>query len=396
MSYVLRCSGYDVTGTEIVRAKGCRLFCSDGSELVDFEAGVWCTALGHNHPRLQQIIHANLEHISHIGYRVTNMHQEQAAAEVLRAVEFDDGQCVFLSSGSEAVELGVQIARRVSKKPLLLTLAESYLSAYGSAGLRPNAEWVLFDRAACKDCPPEQECSLQCQHLASVPFDRIGAMIFEPGSSSGFVRFPQKKLIEALCEGVRRHDGLLVANEITTGIGRTGMWFGYQHYGVQPDIVAVGKGLGNGYPVSAVAVRRGTLDALDRTDFHYAQSHQNDPLGCAVAAEVIRIVHEEELVERSAEVGRFFRQALEELSARHEVIREIRGRGLMLAAEFEPDAGDFVIRNVFNKLLSKGFLVGYKPAGNLFRFLPPLTMQQTDIEGMIEAIGDSLTVDSSS
>jgi 4-aminobutyrate aminotransferase-like enzyme len=396
MSHVLRCSGYDLIGIEIARAKGCKLICSDGRELVDFEAGVWCAALGHNHPRLQQIICANLERISHIGYRVTNAHQEQAAAEVLSAVEFDDGQCVFLSSGSEAVELGVQIALRVSKKSLLLTLAESYLSAYGSAGRRPPSEWILFDRAVCEDCPPEQECSRQCPHLASIPFDRIGAMVLEPGSSSGLVRFPQKKLIEALCEGVQGHGGLLVANEITTGIGRTGMWFGYQHYQVQPDIIAIGKGLGNGYPVSAVAVRRATLGALERTNFHYAQSHQNDPLGCAVATEVIRIIREEGLVERSAEVGRFFRQALEELSARHEVIREIRGRGLLLAAEFRQDAETFALQDVFNRLLSKDFLVGYKPAGNLFRFLPPLTIQETDIARMIEAIGDALAVNNSS
>jgi len=395
MSYVLRCSGYDLTGIEIARARGCRLFCSDGRELVDFEAGVWCAALGHNHPRLQQVILASLERISHIGYRMTNALQEQAAVEVLRAVDFGDGKCVFLSSGSEAVEFGVQIARHVTKKPLLLALTESYLAAYGSSGLRPPEEWVLFDRAVCEDCPPERECSLQCPHLASIPFEQIGAIVFEPGSSGGLVRFPQKKLIEALCAGVHRHGGLLVANEITTGVGRTGLWFGFQHYGLQPDIVAIGKGLGNGYPVSAVVMREGTVETLENTRFHYAQSHQNDPLGCAIAAEVIRIVREEGLVERSAEIGKFFREELEELSARHEVVREIRGKGLMQAAEFEPHTSGIALQDVFNKLLSKGFLVGYKPAGNLFRFLPPLTIDATDIERMIEAISDALPTERS-
>ena len=392
---MLRCSGYNLSGIEIVRAKGCKLFCVDGRELIDFEAGVWCAALGHNHPRLQQVIRTQLDRISHIGYRVTNTYQEQAAVEVLRAVEFGDGRCVFLSSGSEAVEFSAQVARHISDKPLLLTLAESYLAAYGSAGIKSHKEWVLFDRTTCDDCLPERECTVRCPNLSSIPFERIGAMVVEPGSSGGFVRFPQHKLIQALCENVHRQGGLVVVNEITTGIGRTGMWFGYQHYGLHPDIVARGKGLGNGYPVSAVAMRRDVAAVLDGSGFHYAQSHQNDPLGCAIAAEVIRIVRAEGLVERSAEVGRFFRQKLEELAERHRTVREIRGRGLMQAAEFEADRKGFALRDVFSNLLSKGFLVGYKPVGNLFRFLPPLTVAATDIERMIESISDTLATDTS-
>lgn len=390
MSHVLRCSGYDLSGIEIARAEGCKLFCTDGHELIDFEAGVWCAALGHNHPRLQRVIHEQLDRISHIGYRVTNALQEQAAAEVLRTVGFNDGQCVFLSSGSEAVEFAAQIARLVRDKPLLLTLAESYLAAYGSVGIKAHKEWILFDRTTCDDCLPEQECSVQCPNLASIPFDQIGAIVFEPGSSSGFVRFPHQKLITALCENIRRHGGLIMVNEITTGIGRTGMWFGYQHYGLQPDIVAIGKGLGNGYPVSAVALRRGVIEDLEGTGFHYAQSHQNDPLGCAIAAEVIRIVREEELVERSAELGRFFRQELKKLADRHGMIREIRGLGLMQAVEFEMDRKDFALSDVFDKLLGRGFLVGYKPAGNLLRFLPPLTISHEDIQSMIDALANLL------
>lgn len=390
MDHVLRSSGYETSAIEVVRARDCILYTADGRELIDFEAGVWAVALGHAHPRIVRTIQEQLRRISHIAYRVTSPLQESAAAEVLRAVDFADGQCVFLSSGSEAVEFGVQIARRVSGRPLLLTLEETFLGSYGSAGTKSPDEWALFDRNLCRDCPPKHECSLDCPHLAEIPFDQVGALVFEPGSSGGLVRFPPERLIRALRDGVRAHGGRVVVNEITTGVGRTGTWFGFQHAGLRPDIVAIGKGLGNGYPVSAVAMRSSVIEELRRTDFRYAQSHQNDPLACAVAEEVLRTVREEELVERSARIGAFFRQELERLARHHDVIREARGRGLMLAIEFLPDRDGFALRNVFDELLDRGFLVGYKPERRLLRFLPPLTIPKADITRLLEALGDTL------
>lgn len=390
MSHVLRSSGYGLIDIEIIRAQDCSLFTADGRELIDFEAGVWAAVLGHNHPRVVRVIQEQLELISHIGYRATNPLQEDAAGEVLRSLEFDDGQCVFLSSGSEAVEFAVQLTRRIGGKPQLLTLKESFLSSYGSSGTKSQDEWVLFDRDQCRDCPREQGCSLDCPYLASIPLDEIGAFVFEPGSSGGLVRFPPAKLVHTLRDGVRDHAGLVVVNEITTGVGRTGKAFGYEHYGLKPDIVAIGKGLGNGYPVSAVAMRQHVIDAIAGTDFHYAQSHQNDPLACAVAAEVLRVVRDEGLVERSAKVGAVFLQGLEALQEKHDMVKDVRGRGLMLAVEFEPDHHQFALRDLFRVLLDRGFLLGYKPEGNLLRFLPPLTITKSHIDSLLSSVDDFL------
>ena len=391
MGHVLRSSGYKLSGLEIVRAEGCRLFTTEGRELVDFEGGVWATALGHNHPRIRRVIEDQQQGISHIGYRVIHAAQEDAAVEVLRTVGLEDGACLFLASGSEAVEFGVQLARRVSDRPLLLTLAESFLASYGSAGTKPESEWFLFDRIQCADCAGDRDCASDCPQLSRIPFDRIGAFVFEPGSSGGFVRFPQEKLIRTLANKVRESGGLLVVNEVTTGMGRTGAWFAYQHVGLRPDIVVIGKGLGNGYPVSAVALHSSVLAAIEGSDFHYAQSHQNDPLGCAVAAEVIRTLRDEQLVARSADVGTWFQDELLALAAQNDRIREVRGRGLMLAIEFAPDKDSFALRDVYDNLLDRGFLVGYKPAGQLFRFLPPLTIGKAEISAMIAALDDALS-----
>jgi len=390
VSHVHRCSGYPLSSIEVVRAEDCALYTADGREILDFEAGVWAASLGHNHPRIRRAMESQLDRISHMGYRISNPVQEEAATALLEIVGMPDGRCVYLSSGSEAVELGAKIARQVSGKQLLLTLEESFLGAYGSIGEKRPDEWAAFDRTVCRACLPERACDLSCPHLASIPFERIGAFVFEPGSSGGLVRFPEKELVRALCEGVRANNGLLMVNEVTTGMGRTGSWFAFQHLGLKPDIVASGKGLGSGYPVSAVAMTEDVAKVLDRSVFHYAQSHQNDPLGCRISLEVIRVMREEQLVEHCAEVGDLLREGLLELADRHDMAREARGRGLIQAIEFEPDRGGFSLPGLFGSLLDRGLLVGYKPVGNLLRFLPPLTISVSHIARLLEALDDAL------
>ena len=120
MSRVLRCSGYELVKTDIVRAQGCYLYDAQGKRYLDLEAGVWCAALGHNHPRVNGVIRAQLDRVSHLAYRYSAEVVEQAAQAVLGTLPFPEGKCVFLSSGSEAVEFGVQVARRLSDRPLLL------------------------------------------------------------------------------------------------------------------------------------------------------------------------------------------------------------------------------------------------------------------------------------
>ncbi len=383
MSHVLRCSGYEVTKKGIVRAEGSYLYDSAGKRYVDFESGVWCTALGHGHPRVNAAICGQIEQIAHLAYRYTHPLTEEAAGEVLDSLAFPEGKCVFLSSGSEAVEFGVQVARRLSGRPLLLTLADAYLAAYGSAGRKEPEAWYAFDWSECAACSHTDGCDPECAHIREVPFERIGGFAFEPGNSGGRVKLPPRQLVQALTERVRERRGLLVVDEVTTGLGRTGAWYGFRHYDVQPDVVALGKGLGNGYPVSAVAMKPDVAERLVGSDFHYAQSHQNDPLGCAVAREVIRVVREEALVERSRRVGERFRHALEQVGERRAGIKEVRGRGLMIAVEF---AEGFPIGSVYHGLLERGFIAGFKPAFNLLRFYPPLVVPEDDVARLVESL----------
>jgi acetylornithine aminotransferase len=310
---------------------------------------------------------------------------------VLDTVPLRDGKCIFLSSGSEAVEFGVQVARRITGKPLLLTLSDSYLAAYGSAGRKSPEEWHCFDWSVCTACPHADGCDPQCSYLREIPFPNIGGLVFEPGNTAGLIRFPPHQLIQALVGCIKAQLGLVVVDEVTTGLARTGLWYGHQHYDLQPDITAMGKGLGNGYPVSAVVMTDDVAAGLENAGFRYAQSHQNDPLACAIAAKVVTVIRQERLVERSHRIGTQFAQQLTHLAERHDMVREVRGRGLMIAMEFKGGDGPSLVKSIYSELLERGFIVGCKPEADLLRFYPPLTIGEEDIAGLLENLDDVLT-----
>ncbi|MBN2430889.1 MAG: aspartate aminotransferase family protein [Acidobacteria bacterium] len=383
MGHVLHCTGYDVTKTDIVRAEGCRLYDSRGRSFVDFEAGVWCTVLGHGHPRVTEMIRTQAAEVMHLGYRYTHELMESAALEVLDSLALPGGRCVFLSSGSEAVEFGVQAARHLTGKPVLLALANTYLAAYGSAGRKHSAEWFTLTWDECLNCPRGEACDTDCPRWREIPFDRIGGLVFEPGNSGGLVRLPPVKVVQALARHIRDRQGLVMVDEVTTGLGRTGAWYGFRHYGLDPDIIALGKGLGNGYPVSAVVLTHETAARLEDDGFRWAQSHQNDPLGCAVAREVVRVIRDEELVARSHRLGARWWAELQHMAAQYPPLREVRGLGLMLAVEFAADSPSFSLRDVYRQLLDAGFIVGYKPEARLLRFYPPLIIGEGEIDRLL-------------
>jgi len=390
MDHVLRCSGYKLIKSDIVRGRDCTLYDAEHKKYIDFEAGVWCTVLGHNHERINETIRTQIERIMHLGYRYSHGIVEEAAVEILRTVAFYDGKCIFLSSGSEAVEFGVQVAKHITGKPLLLTLSGSYLSAYGTAGRKDTEEWTCFDWDGCASCPHGSECDPRCSRLKEIPFESIGALVFEPGNASGLVKCPPKKLIQTLASMVKQDQGLIVVDEVTTGLGRTGAWYGFQHYEIQPDIIALGKGLGNGYPVSAVAMTQHVAHRLRVGGFHYAQSHQNDPLGSAIAKETIAVLREDGLIERSYRVGTHFIRQLKNLEARHDIVKEVRGRGLMIAMEFQADSEYFSLNSLYHQLVERGFLVGFKPAARLLRFYPALTIPEEKIAQLVESLNQIL------
>lgn len=368
MKHILQC--HEIDKTDFVRGENCTLYDAQGRRFVDLESGIWCTVLGHNHPATTQAMHRQIDQLIHLGMRCPNQQAEKAAIALLEVLGIKSGKCTFLSSGSEAVEFGVQTVRRLTNRPTMLTFTTSYLAAYGSAGKKAQDEWLLLDWQAC----PAAELM---ERLDQLPFEEIGGFAFEPGGSGiAGVTFPPLQLVQEIVRRVRQSGGLILVNEITTGIGRTGQWFGFQHYDIAPDIVAVGKGLGNGYPVSAVALQAPIAERLEADGFRYVQSHQNDPLACAIAQAVITTLKEENLIERGNRLGGRFLDGLQQLAQVYPgVVKEARGRGMLLGLALQPKQA-LTAQTAYEALLEQGFLVGYYTAGNMLRFSPALTIEE--------------------
>ncbi len=390
MSKLLWYPGQDQLVPDMVRAENCSLYDARGNRYVDLESGVWCTSVGHGHPRVRRVLAERASRLAHTGFNYSAAVVEEAAGELLELLGLSEGRAVFLCSGSEAVEYGVRIAQSILDRPLMLTMRDAYFGAYGSAFRRAADEWFGFEWTACARCAREGACNERCEHWAAVPWDRIGGFLLEPGSSGGLVRFPPEKLIGGIVERIGRAGGLVIVNEVTTGVGRTGRWFGHQHYGLAPDIVAVGKGIGNGYPVSATVVGAKAMARLGGEPIAYAQSHQNDPLGAAVALEVMRVIRDEGLIERGRTIGARLQAGVTAVAARTGRIREVRTRGLMMAIELEDPAPSAFTVWAHRELVRRGFLLGRRVNTSVLRLDPALTIEEEDIARFLIVLEDVL------
>ncbi|MBP1613256.1 MAG: aminotransferase class-III [Bacteroidetes bacterium] len=355
----------------IVRSKDCYLYDSEGKEYIDFESGVWCANLGHSNDRIVHVVEKQAKESIHHGYRFRNRFSEELSKELQRLIGFKDGSSVFLSSGSEAVNLAITLSRNLTGRKKVLKINNSYLSAYGFGQMAKENENLV---------------SVEFNDLNSirnVDFNEISALVLETGGASvEMVRFPDFEFIAQLIGNIKKNNCLIIAEEVTTGMGRLGRWFGFQHYDVMPDMVVTGKALGNGFPISAVTVSSNVTERFHQNWFAYAQSHQNDPFGCAIGLEVIKIIEETDLISRSNSVGIYFKeQLLQVLNNHKDKVKEVRARGLMLALEFKDG---FDGKKICDSLFEAGNVIGFKL--NTLRFLPPLTIKTSDIDKMIDEL----------
>ena len=358
----------------VVKAKDCLICDSEGNQYIDFESGDWAANLGHSNDRITKVIKEQIELIIHDGLQFRNKEAEDLSAALLEVLRMIGGQSVFLNSGSEAVNLGITLAKFLTKRNKVLKIDETFISAYGHGQISVDNEQLL-------NIPMDK-----VDAISQYDFQEIAAFVFEPGNSKGLVQYPTAAFVETLARTIEKNGSLLIANEVTTGFGRTGKWFGSQYYRIKPDIIITGKGLGNGYPVSAVSITDRISAMFEKNGFRYAQSHQNDPLGCAIGLEVIKTIKELGLIESSFEKGAYFKEALNNLQLKYPgKIKEIRARGLMLAIEFYASID---VEGIYNQLLASGFITGLRD--KTLRFMPPLVITKTDIDKLINAIDNIL------
>src|SRR5512133_3935389 len=341
-----------VQSVKLVRGEGCRVWDDAGRSYVDLLAGTWCNVLGHAHPRWRRVVAEQVAKLVHLGAAFGSHEVEAGLAKLAEVLPDALDRAVFPSSGREAVELALKIARAATRADEVVVVQRGYYgaTAYALALSEAGRTTPCLPKLGgvqrlplphCTRCPAGR--SWPCGDLPRLePLEalaregpgRVAAVLYEPVLGGGIFA-PPVGWGARLAELASRCGALLVAEEVTTGVGRTGRWFGFEHDGIVPDIVVVGKAIGGGLPVSAV-VSKAEIEARAREALgRHVQSHQNDPFSGRIAAEVIAIVQDEGLVERGAARGAQLADGLERMRGTLP-IREVRGRGAMLGVELEP------------------------------------------------------------
>jgi 4-aminobutyrate aminotransferase / (S)-3-amino-2-methylpropionate transaminase / 5-aminovalerate transaminase len=336
----------------VARAEGARLWGADGVEYLDFVAGIGTLNVGHSHPRVVAAATDQLQRFTHSAFQVAAYQPYVELAERLNAlVGFaQPTKTVLLTSGAEAVENAVKIARAYTGRPAVVafdgafhgrTLLGLSLTASNAAyrqNFGPFAPEVYHTPFPYEYRGWTTERALEALDelfATRIPADRVAAIIIEPQlGEGGFIPAPIEFLRE-LRRIASRHGIVLIADEIQCGFGRTGEMFGFQHAGIAPDLVVLAKSLAAGLPLSAVVGRTEVVDGPAPGGL--GGTYGGNPVACAAALAVLRIFEEENLVERARAIGGRLRAGLLALQSRCSHVGDVRGLGAMLAIELVED-----------------------------------------------------------
>jgi acetylornithine aminotransferase len=364
------------------RGEGVWLWDTHGRRYLDALAGIAVCGLGHGHPKFVAALREQAGKIVHTSNLYAIPLQERLA-ERLAAISGMDA-AFFCNSGAEANEAAIKLARLHGhahniESPAIVVLEKSFhgrtiatLSATGSrkvqAGFEPLVAGfvrVPFDDLAALKRVAEANRS-------------VVAVLVEPIQGEGGVNVCHDGYLAGLREICDAHGWLLMLDEVQTGMGRTGRWFAYQHWGVKPDVVTLAKGLGNGVPIGA-CLAAGAAARLFRPGSH-GSTFGGNPLACAAALATLTTIEEEGLVENAARQGEFLRAELGRRLAGVKGVKEIRGRGLMIGIELEQPCGELV-----QQALERGLLINVT-AENVIRLLPPLTLGGQEAGLLLEVL----------
>lgn len=361
----------------LVRGEGTRVWDEDGADYLDFVAGIASDSLGHCHPVIVEAIKSQGETLLHVSNYFYTLPQLDLADAVLEASGMS--RIFFCNSGAEATEGAIKIGRKWG-----MTRKEG---AYEIITMEQSFHGRTLASVSATGTPRYSEPFRRVDGFRHVPFNDIdavraavgpqtAAILVEPLQGEGGVNVADPGYLAALREICDEHNLLLMLDEVQTGIGRTGKMFAWQHEDVQPDVMALAKGLGSGVPIGAVvANERG--DILEPGD--HGTTFGGQPFTCAVANATVRHILAERIPEQAATKGEALMNDLRALQDRHPTISEVRGQGLLVAIEFSAELGPALVA----ACRERGLLCNVvKP--NTLRLVPPLTVSDDELA---EAVG---------
>jgi 4-aminobutyrate aminotransferase len=393
----------------VVGARGLYLEDMQGRQIMDFH-GNSAHQVGYGHPRVIAAIKAQLDTLPFCPRRYTNAAAVELARRLGALAPENLKKVLFCPGGTSAIGIALKLAHVVTGRHKTISLWDSFhgasldaISVGGEAMFRDGLGPLLPGAHHVAPCDPTRcafkcgaACNLRCAEAVEEKLAAegdVGAVLIETVRCTD-VQVPPPdyyRLIRAACD---RHGALLILDEIPIGLGRTGKFFAFEHYGVVPDIVVLGKGLGGGVVPMAAVIARTDFDIAQHTSLgHY--THEKSSVGCAAALATLDVIRDEALVERSATLGAHALTRLHELAARHPLIGEVRGLGLLLGVELVTDrtsmapardAAEAVMYFCFAQGLS--FKIGQ---GNVLTLTPPLTLSLAELDRALDILDAALT-----
>ena len=407
----------------IAEGNGIRLTDINGKSYIDAMSGLWVVNAGHGR---KEIADAAYEQMSRLPYVNTFAYASQPAIDLADKLAEVTPEGIerffFVNSGSEAVETAIKMAKAYhyvrgdKKRTKIIARRGSYhgttlgaLSANGSfATNRHVYEPLLPDfrhmqNINCFRCPYEKtypECNVYCARAYDqlIDFEKpetIAAIIAEPISTANGTFVPHKEYWQTLRQICDKHGILLIADEVINGFGRTGKWFGIEHYGITPDIMTTAKGLSSGYaPIACTMTTLGVAEAFatdKKNTFSHGITFGTHPVSCAVALANVKILERENLPDNSARVGEYLGQQLKEMQSRHRIVGDVRGIGLMYQIELVKNReskemfveADDMNTKIGARLIERGVLCR---AGANINIAPPLVTNREDVDEIVDIL----------
>jgi acetylornithine/N-succinyldiaminopimelate aminotransferase len=363
------------------RGEGCRVFDDKGRPYLDFVAGIAVNNLGHCHPQVVAAIREQAGRLIH----VSNLYHVDRQLELARQLveRTFPGKLFFCNSGAEANEAAIKLARRFARERRgperfeIVTLEGSFhgrtlatLTATGQDKYQKGFEPLVpgFSYAPFDDLSA----------LEKMVSDRTAAILIEPIQGESGVRVPKGGYLAEVRRLCDEREVLLMFDEVQTGMGRTGKFFAYEWEGIRPDIVTMAKGLGGGFPIGAAMATQEVAEAF--TPGSHASTFGGNPLACAAAIASVGLLSSPETLSHCIKMGEYLTDRLLELQNRRPVIREVRGKGLMIGVELAIEALPIVER-----ALTEGLLLN-RPTERVLRLVPPLIVTAGEIDEMLSIL----------
>lgn len=388
----------------------------DGNKFIDMLSSASSLNTGHSHPRIVDAIKEQLDKF--ISYTAAYTYSEplvNLAEELIKITPGDfEKRITYGLTGSDANDAMIKLARAYTKRKIIVSFIGSYHgSTYGAISLSaislnmrrkigpllPDIEHIRYPE--CYRCVFKEEpetCSLECLNdfkialNSYIPADEVAAIVMEPIAGDAGLVVPPQKYMDAIYKICKDNNILFVSEEVQQGFGRTGKWFCIEHFNIVPDMIVMGKSMASGIPLSAVVARKEIMDSLDKPAHLFTMS--GNAVSCVASLETIRVLRDENLLEKSRELGDYVKSRFEEMKKRYPIIGDVRGLGLSIGVDLVTDrdskeGNKEAAAKICYRCWEKGIILIFLASGVL-RVQPPLVISKEELDRALDIIEESI------